>query len=428
MSNSSPLLKRITSSQALARALRPLPPIPLEVPEILADIRARGAEGVLDWARRLDGFSGGAVEVPRHRMDAAVEALGPALRGHLETAIRRVRAFSELQKRGYRDDECVLDGVCLGQRIVPVQRVACYAPGGRYPLPSSVLMSVVPARVAGVSEVIVLSPRIHTVTLAAAALAGADRVFDLGGVQGVAAAAWGLAGLPRVDLIVGPGNRYVTGAKRLLYGDVGIDFPAGPSELLVIADRGARADWIAADLLAQAEHDPDALPVLVSFDAELIDEVEAELRRQLSRLPPDTPARESLDNGFAVVVTSEAEAVALSDALASEHLELQGPRAEALEASITNFGSLFVGEGAAEVFGDYGSGTNHILPTSGASRFTGGVSVGTFLKTLTWQRILPEGRQGQALQAAAFADVEGLAAHAAAARARLADGAANGRD
>lgn len=418
MSNDPTLLKRITPAEALARATRPLPPIPQEVPAILEAIRKGGSEAVFRYARELDGFTAERFEVPRSRMETAVADLEPALRGHLEEAIRRVKTFSELQKRGYQDFEVELDGVRLGQRIVPMARAACYAPGGRYPLPSSVIMGVVPARVAGVEEVVVLSPRLHPITLAAAALAGADRVFDLGGVQGIAAAAWGLAGLPRVDIVVGPGNRYVTGAKRLLYGDVGIEFPAGPSELLVIADRGARVDWIAADLLAQAEHDPESLPMLLSFDAALLGNVEAELRRQLAELPADSPAQESLANGFAVVV-DEDEALALADALAPEHLELQGPRAEGLAERLRVFGSLFIGENTAEVFGDYGSGTNHILPTGGAARFTGGVFVGTFLKTLTWQRILPQGQRQQALQAAALADAEGLVAHAAAARARL---------
>ena len=418
MSNDPTLLKRITPAEALARATRPLPPIPQEVPAILEAIRKGGSEAVFRYARELEGFTAERFEVPRSRMEAAVADLEPALRGHLEEAIRRVKIFSELQKRGYQDFEVELDGVRLGQRIVPMARAACYAPGGRYPLPSSVIMGVVPARVAGVEEVIVLSPRLHPITLAAAALAGADRVFDLGGVQGIAAAAWGLAGLPRVDIVVGPGNRYVTGAKRLLYGDVGIEFPAGPSELLVIADRGARVDWIAADLLAQAEHDPEALPMLLSFDAALLGNVEAELRRQLAELPADSPAQESLANGFAVVV-DEDEALALAEGLAPEHLELQGPRAEALAERLRVYGSLFIGENTAEVFGDYGSGTNHILPTGGAARFTGGVFVGTFLKTLTWQRILPQGQRQQALQAAALADAEGLVAHAAAARARL---------
>lgn len=413
------MLTQLTLSDTLARLARPLPPIPPEVPPLLEDLRTRGDAAVFDLSRRFDRFEGSAFEVPRDRWAAAVQALPLDLRLALEGAIRRVKGFAEAQRRTYVDFELEQEGVVLGQRIVPVQRAAVYAPGGRYPLPSSVLMGVVPARVAGVSEVIVLSPKLHPVTLAAAALAGADRVFDLGGVQGIAAAAWGLAGVPKVDLVVGPGNRYVTGAKRLLYGDVGIEFPAGPSELLVIADGSADPDWIAADLLGQAEHDPDAIPAVITFEAALVPRIEASLRQQLSDLPADTPARESLKNGWIVVVDSDAQALALSDALAPEHLELQGPRAEALADRLKNYGSLFVGANTAEVFGDYGSGTNHILPTGGASRFTGGVFVGTFLKTLTWQSIRPEGLQAQALAAATLADAEGLQAHGASARRRL---------
>ena len=415
------MLKTIDFPAALARAAAAFPLVPPEVPPILDDIRARGGPAVRDWARKLDGFTGDSFEVPRARLLAAPDQLEPALRGHLEAAIARVEAFAKAQKACFRDFETTVDGMVLGQRVLPMARAACYAPGGRYPLPSSVLMGVVPARVAGVSEVCVLSPRLHPVTLAAAALAGADRVFDLGGVHGVAAAAWGLAGVPRADLVAGPGNRFVTGAKRLLYGDVGIDFPAGPSELLVIAGPGARPAWLAADLLAQAEHDPDALPMLATFDADLIPKVNAELARQLALLPPDSPANESLANGFAVVLGDDAAAVALADALAPEHLELQGERAEALEGRFRSYGSLFVGADAAEVFGDYGSGTNHILPTSGSARFTGGVSVATFLKILTWQRTLPEGRAPLAAQAAAIAKAEGLAGHAASALIRIRD-------
>lgn len=412
------MLKTLSFAKAMDQAGTVFPPVPPEVGTILDDIRKRGNEAVFDWARKLDGFKGGPFEVDPVKVREAPDKLHPELRGHLVEAIRRVEVFARAQKESFRDFSTEVDGMVLGQRVLPVRRAACYAPGGRYPLPSSVLMGVVPARVAGVEEVIVLSPRLHPVTLAAAALAGADRVFDLGGVHGMAAVAWGLAGVPRADLVVGPGNRFVTGAKRLLYGDVGIDFPAGPSELLVIASPGARPAWIAADLLAQAEHDPDARPLLAVFDAALIPQVNAELKAQLAALPPDSPARDSLRNGFAVVLAGDAEAVALADALAPEHLELQGARAEALEGRFRSYGSLFVGEDAAEVFGDYGSGTNHILPTSGAARFTGGVSVATFLKILTWQRTLPEGRAPLAAQAAALARAEGLAGHAASAKMR----------
>ncbi|WP_306601969.1 histidinol dehydrogenase [Geothrix sp. 21YS21S-2] len=412
------MLKTLSFAKAMDQAGTVFPPVPPEVGTILDDIRKRGNEAVFGWARKLDGFKGGPFEVDPVKVREAPDKLHPELRGHLVEAIRRVEVFARAQKETFRDFSTEVDGMVLGQRVLPVRRAACYAPGGRYPLPSSVLMGVVPARVAGVEEVIVLSPRLHPVTLAAAALAGADRVFDLGGVHGMAAVAWGLAGVPRADLVVGPGNRFVTGAKRLLYGDVGIDFPAGPSELLVIASPGARPAWIAADLLAQAEHDPDARPLLAVFDPALIPQVNGELKTQLAALPPDSPARDSLRNGFAVVLAGDAEAVALADALAPEHLELQGARAEALEGRFRSYGSLFVGEDAAEVFGDYGSGTNHILPTSGAARFTGGVSVATFLKILTWQRTLPEGRAPLAAQAAALARAEGLAAHAVSARMR----------
>lgn len=412
------MLKTLTFARAMNQAGTVFPPVPPEVGKILDDIRSRGNLAVKDWARRLDGFQGGGFEVDPGKLRDAPDRLHPELRRHLEEAIRRVAAFARAQKEGFRDFSTEVEGMVLGQRVLPVRCAACYAPGGRYPLPSSVIMGVVPARVAGVEEVVVLSPRLHPVTLAAAALAGADRVFDLGGVQGMAAAAWGLAGVPRADLVVGPGNRFVTGAKRLLYGDVGIDFPAGPSELLVIASQGAKPAWIAADLLAQAEHDPDARPLLAVFDPALIAQVNAELKAQLAALPPDSPARESLGNGFAVALAGDDEAVALADALAPEHLELQGERAEALEGRFRSYGSLFVGEDAAEVFGDYGSGTNHILPTSGAARFTGGVSVATFLKILTWQRTLPAGRAPLAAQAAALARAEGLAGHAASARMR----------
>jgi histidinol dehydrogenase len=412
-------LRIVGVAAALARAGQPAAEVPPEVPAILEEIRREGDAAVRRWAAQLDGFGGPDFEVSRDAVRQAVADLDPTLRGHLEEAIRRVRAFAERQRAMFADLVVDFEGVAMGHRVVPVRRTACYVPGGRYPLPSSLLMSVVPARVAGVDEVYVLSPRIHPVTVAAAGLAGAGRVFNLGGAHGVAAAAWGLAGLPRADLVVGPGNRFVTGAKRLLYGDVGIDFPAGPSELMILADGTAEPALVAADLLAQAEHDVDAVPLLASFDPLLPPAVNAEIRRQLADLPADSPARESLANGFAVEVADDKEAVALADALAPEHLELLGPRAEALAPRLRAYGSLFVGRHSAEVFGDYGSGANHILPTGSAARFTGGVWVGTFLRLLTWQRVLATGVRELVSQAAALADAEGLPAHAASARRRL---------
>lgn len=414
------MMRMVDVKEALKWARQPRQPVPPpEVAQILDDIRNGGDDAVRRWAGRLDGHTGDDFEVPQKSVQAALDGLDREIRAQLEDAARRIRIVAARQRELFTDLSFELDGVVLGHRVMPVARVACYAPGGRYPLPSSVLMGVIPAREAGVKEIAVLSPRILPVTLAAAAIAGADRVFNLGGVQGVAAAAWGLAGLPRVDLIVGPGNRFVTAAKQALYGQVGIEFPAGPSELLILADRTADPVLLAADLLAQAEHDPDALPALASPDGGLLERVRQELVVQLETLPAASPSRVSVPNGLLVRISNWTEAVELADRLAPEHLELAGPEAEALADQLNNYGSLFIGSLSAEVFGDYGSGTNHILPTSGAACFTGGVWVGTFLRVLTRQRVRADGLPALVRLAEGLARAEGLPAHAASARLRI---------
>ncbi|HNR37392.1 MAG TPA: histidinol dehydrogenase [Acidobacteriota bacterium] len=413
------MMRMVDVKEALEWARQPRQPVPPpEVAQILDEIRNGGDDAVRRWAGRLDGHTGDDFEVPQKSVQAALDGLDREIRAQLEDAARRIRIMAARQRELFTDLSFELDGVVLGHRVMPVARVACYAPGGRYPLPSSVLMGVIPAREAGVKEIAVLSPRILPVTLAAAAIAGADRVFNIGGVQGVAAAAWGLAGLPRVDLIVGPGNRFVTAAKQALYGQVGIEFPAGPSELLILADRTADPVLLAADLLAQAEHDPDALPALASPDGGLLERVRQELVVQLETLPATSPSRVSVSNGLLVRISNWTEAVELADRLAPEHLELAGPEAEALADQLNNYGSLFIGSLSAEVFGDYGSGTNHILPTSGAARFTGGVWVGTFLRVLTRQRVRADGLPALVRLAEGLARAEGLPAHAASARRR----------
>lgn len=413
------MMRMVDVKEALKWARQPRQPVPPpEVAQILDDIRNGGDDAVRRWAGRLDGHTGDDFEVPQKSVQAALDGLDREIRAQLEDAARRIRIMAARQRELFTDLSFELDGVVLGHRVMPVARVACYAPGGRYPLPSSVLMGVIPAREAGVKEIAVLSPRILPVTLAAAAIAGADRVFNIGGVQGVAAAAWGLAGLPRVDLIVGPGNRFVTAAKQALYGQVGIEFPAGPSELLILADRTADPVLLAADLLAQAEHDPDALPALASPDGGLLERVRQELVVQLETLPAASPSRVSVSNGLLVRISNWTEAVELADRLAPEHLELAGPEAEALADQLNNYGSLFIGSLSAEVFGDYGSGTNHILPTSGAACFTGGVWVGTFLRVLTRQRVRADGLPALVRLAEGLARAEGLPAHAASARRR----------
>lgn len=414
------MMRMVDVKEALEWARQPRQPVPPpEVAQILDEIRNGGDDAVRRWAGRLDGHTGDDFEVPQKSVQAALDGLDREIRAQLEDAARRIRIMAARQRELFTDLSFELDGVVLGHRVMPVGRVACYAPGGRYPLPSSVLMGVIPAREAGVKEIAVLSPRILPVTLAAAAIAGADRVFNLGGVQGVAAAAWGLAGLPRVDLIVGPGNRFVTAAKQALYGQVGIEFPAGPSELLILADRTADPVLLAADLLAQAEHDPDALPALASPDGGLLERVRQELVVQLETLPAASPSRVSVSNGLLVRISNWTEAVELADRLAPEHLELAGPEAEALADQLNNYGSLFIGSLSAEVFGDYGSGTNHILPTSGAACFTGGVWVGTFLRVLTRQRVRADGLPALVRLAEGLARAEGLPAHAASARLRI---------
>ena len=410
-------MREMTLEKALEIVSRRRTEVPETVGPLLEEIRREGDAAVRRLSARWDGRPGPGFEWGREELARAVDGLAPDLRRHLEGMVARVRAFAEVQRDALRDGETVLGGVRLGFRALPVGCAACYAPGGRFPLPSSVVMTAVPARVAGVRTVVVLSPRLHPVTAAAAVIAGADRVFDLGGVQGVAAACWGLCGVPRADLVVGPGNRYVTAAKKMLYGEAGIEFPAGPSELLAVAGPDADPDWLAADLLAQAEHDPEALPVLAALSPGMREAVRQSAARLLAGLPADSPARESSPAGLAVATDGEG-AVCLAEALAPEHLSLAGKEAEALAGRFTRYGALFVGSRSAEVFGDYGAGPNHVLPTAGAARFTGGLWIGSFLAVRTWMEVLPEGLAALAAQAEALARAEGLVAHALSARLR----------
>jgi phosphoribosyl-ATP pyrophosphohydrolase/phosphoribosyl-AMP cyclohydrolase/histidinol dehydrogenase len=313
-----------------------------------------------------------------------------------------------------------LPGGAAGHWIAPLERAGCYAPGGRYPLPSSVLMTAVTAQAAGVKSIWVASPKPGPMTLAAAAIAGADGVVAAGGAQAIAALAFGAGPVSPCDVIAGPGNRYVMAAKQLVAAGVAIDMLAGPSELVVFADATASPAVIAADLLAQAEHDPDALPVLVTLDPTHLDRVEAELARQLANLPSREVARAALANGGVVVVANVEEGIAACDALAPEHLELCLRDSAAIAPRLAHFGALFIGAGSAEVLGDYGAGPNHVLPTAGTARSKGGLSVYTFLRVRTWLRI-DDGAAARPLveDAAWFGRVEGLEAHARSAERRL---------
>jgi len=403
------------------------------VREVIAQVRSGGDDAVRACARRFDKSSPPVLEVPRAVPEEALAELRrtePDLMDALSLAADNIRRFAARQKEAFRDFEYQAEpGLFLSQRVLPVQRAAVYVPAGRFPLVSTVLMGVIPAKVAGVDEVVVASPPLadglpDRRILAAAALAGADRLFAVGGAQAVAALALGTATVPRADVIVGPGNKYVAAAKRLLFGEVGIDFVAGPTDVLVVSDAAgtdrAAADLLAADLLAQAEHDPDARArALVAGRgfAELVDQA---VRDRLAGLETAAIARASLDaGGLIIVYDRREEAVRIADRIAPEHLELHLADAEAWSGSFRNYGSLFIGSRAAEVLGDYSAGINHTLPTSGSARYTGGLSVRHFLKTLTGLRCGPGAGYDAARQAAErIARAEGLAGHEAAAAAR----------
>ncbi|GHV60479.1 histidinol dehydrogenase [Spirochaetia bacterium] len=407
------------------------------VQNIIAAVRSEGDAAVRRFASQFDKSSPETFEVPRSIAADAWEKLKAEkceLAAALELASDHIRRFSMEQKKQFIDFEYAMaDGLVTGQRVIPVERAAIYVPGGRFPLISTVLMGVIPAVCAGVGEVVLASPpgveglpdfRI----LAAAHLAGAERIFAIGGAQAVAALAIGTETIPRVDIIAGPGNKYVAAAKRLLFGEVGIDFVAGPTDVLIIADGAtssadlvAQADLVAADMLAQAEHDPDARARVLVSSRELAEQITAALERRLQSLPTAATAQASLDSGGLIIIyTSPEEAIRIANIIAPEHLELQMENVESWIPLLKNYGSLFIGEKSAEVLGDYSAGINHTLPTSGSARFTGGLGVRHFLKTVTTLRCSPGEGWEQARRAAEIiARAEGLAGHAESAASRL---------
>lgn len=387
--------------------------------QIVADVRARGEAGLRHHAERLGDVAEGAPLILRgEALAAAKSAVSSEVLGVLERTAARIETFAARQRAALEELTVAVPGGTLGHEVAPVSRAGCYAPGGRYPLPSSVLMTAVTARAAGVEEVWVASPRPTPVTLAAAAVAGADAVLMAGGAQAIAAFGFGAGDVPACDAIVGPGNRWVTAAKQQLAGRVAIDMLAGPSEVLIIADEKANPAVVAADLLAQCEHDTDARGLLVTSSAALVEAVTAELERQLATLPTRETAEVALENGGYVLVKDLAEACEVSDAVAPEHLELLVEHPDGLRPRLHHYGALFIGEGAAEVLGDYGVGPNHTLPTGGTARSFGGLSVHTFLRVRTFMQ-LDGGAAPEVLDdVVALARLEGLEAHARAAELR----------
>ena len=385
------------------------------VGRIIADVRRRGDAAVLDYARRFDrvkASSVAALEVPRPKLRAALSGLPRKDAASLRAAASRIRRFHARQlSRSWRYAEA--DGTQLGQIVTPLERVGLYVPGGKAAYPSSVLMNAIPAKVAGVQEVVLVSPNPDPLVLAAAAIAGVDRVIVIGGAQAVAALAYGTHEVPRVDKIVGPGNAYVAEAKRQVFGQVGIDMIAGPSEILVIGDGTTPADWVAMDLFAQAEHDEAAQAILLSPRRSYLDEVERAIGRLLKDMPRRGVIAASLAGRGALIQTrSLDEACAISNRIAPEHLELSVARPRALLPKLRHAGAVFLGRWSSEAIGDYCAGPNHVLPTSGTARFSSPLGVYDFQKRTSLIGVSRAGARRLGPLASTLARGEGLYAHA----------------
>ncbi|MBQ3671538.1 MAG: histidinol dehydrogenase [Treponema sp.] len=427
------------------------------VKDVLVDVKNRGDNALFDYGKKFDVSSPSSLEIPAEELERAAEKMkreNPDLYESICYSHKLALQFAKKQRESFDDFEIELvEGMFTGQKNIPVERAGAYVPAGRFPLVSTVVMTITPAVAAGVKEVILCTPpRVHPSDkaaaesqglgapgkpftggkpyadeniMAAAYICGVNRVFACGGSQAIGAMAFGTQSIPRVDVIVGPGNKFVAEAKKLVYGTVGIDMVAGPTEVFIIADKSANPAWVAADLLAQAEHDIVAQPVMATDSPQLAAAVAEEIEKQLAVLETRTTAEQSIKNcGRIIICDSLEQAAEAANRKAPEHLELameEGPRRDAIASMCQNYGSLFIGHMSAEVFGDYAAGLNHTLPTSGSARFTGGLSVRVFLKTVTTLRTVPgsKGAEQSARAAGFLGDAEGLAGHAKAARIRL---------
>lgn len=398
------------------------------VQEIIDNVRENGDEALKEYSRKFDQCEQVSMRVSKEEVREAYMQLSPQEIEDLKAAASNIQAFAKAQRETVKPLEnfSPMPGIFLGHRIIPVKSCCCYVPGGNYPLYSTALMLIIPAKTAGVERVTACSPvmkgtgKINPKTLAAMDIAGVDEIYAVGGAQAIAAFSYGTEAIAPVDMIVGPGNRFVTEAKRQCYGQVGIDFVAGPSEVLVIADGSGTPEIVAADLLAQSEHDVNAKGMVVTTDEAFGKAVMEAVERELEQLETAEIARKSWETyGEVVVVSDLDEAVNIVNEYAPEHLELNVQNPDALISGLCNYGSLFIGENTAEVFGDYASGTNHTLPTLKAARYTGGVWVGTFLKTCTQQSMTPEAMRNIAPLVSRLADGEGLKGHRQAADIRF---------
>ena len=427
------------------------------VRDVLFDVKSRGDAALSDYAVKFDVASPISFEIPRDELEFAAQKMkkeNPKLYDAISYSRDLALRFAKKQRESFNDFEVELEsGVFTGQKTIPVEKAGLYVPAGRFPLVSTVVVTATPALAADVSEIVLCTPpRVHPKNLAeaqkngtgvfgkpflnalpyadenimaAAFLCGVTKAFAIGGAQAIGAMAFGTKSVPKVDVIVGPGNKFVAEAKKLVYGNVGIDMIAGPTEVFIIADESANPSWLAADLLAQAEHDVVAQPVLATTSLNLAQKTAQEIENQLANLPTKSTASESIKNcGKIIVCETLEQAAEIANKKAPEHLEIAmeaGEKRDKIASLCKNFGSLFLGHESAEVFGDYAAGLNHTLPTSGSARFTGGLSVRMFLKTVTTLRIKSDcdGAKKSAQMSGILGDAEGLAAHARAARIRL---------
>jgi histidinol dehydrogenase len=380
------------------------------VKEILEKVKVEGDKAVLEFNIYFDKNNSSEFEVTKDQIKEAYLKVDKGTISALKYAAKNIKTFASAQMKQVKGFKMKTSFGVLEQKVIPLERVGCYVPGGSYPLPSTALMTVIPAKVAGVKEVIVCSPKINPVVIVAADIAGADRIFNVGGVQAIGALAYGIKQIPKVDKIVGPGNKYVAEAKKEVFGEVGIDFIAGPSEVLIVADKSANAKLIAADLLAQAEHDINARANLITTSQKIADEVRIEIEKQLSELSTREIAAQAIAKSSIIVVKDISEAIKMANEIAPEHLEIQAKIKPKMLDTFYNYGSMFLGEKSAEALGDYCLGPNHTLPTNKAARYTGGLSVRDFVKIVTVQNVTKVDKK--LIKAAAkIAEVEGLSAH-----------------
>lgn len=384
------------------------------VKNILNDVKKNGDSSIKKYSYEFDKMEFGensSFEISNEDIKEALNSIDEKTLNAIKKAIKNIQKFAKAQLKSIKELKIKEKGSVVGHKITPIESVLCYAPGGGYPLPSSAIMTAAVAKVAGVKNIYLTSPKIHNATIVAGYLAGASRIFKIGGVQAIAGFAYGTESIPRVDKIVGPGNKFVTTAKKEVYGLVDIDFLAGPSEVLVVADETANPELISADILAQCEHDKDARGYLITTSKELAQNVQKSAIEQLETLSTKEIAKISFEKSIAIIVDNIEEAIELSNLRAPEHLEVMIKDEKKYIDKFTNYGSLFIGNNCAEVFGDYCTGTNHVLPTNKVARYRGGLSVFDFIKIQTYQKISKKYGEELSKIASELAKTEGLMAH-----------------